>query len=566
MAMCTSPSRVLAAATTCLLAALVSAQVADDFTDGDLTTGTAWSGDNTIYVVVDDGGNQRLRSNSPGAANYYLSTPNTIVDDARWEFFIDLRFATSGANYADIYLMSDAADLSGGVNGYLLRVGGTLDRIELFRSDAGTANTTGLQSPDGIVNSSTSNPFLLRVERTAAGTWTLQFDDGASGTYVNAGSTTDMTYIIASHFGLRIEQSSAASVVNNHFFDDFSVGPIPVDLTPPSLLSATVVSATQVDLLFDEPLDATTVTPTVNYVFSGGPGTSSTNLMGPATVRVTATTPFQSGTTYTITVNNVADLAGNPCAGQSAQFLYFVPDVAVYGDVVINEIMVDPSPTVGLPDAEFVELYNTTTDKTFDLEGWTYNDGGSELILPSAALPPGGYVIITGLDNVAALAAYGTAVAPAGSVSLSNTGDLITIKEPGGITIDAVAYSDSWYNDPFKADGGWSLERINPITPCSGAGNWTASNAALGGTPGEQNSVYVIVADVTPPSLVSVLVSTGTQVQLVFSEAMDLISLSTGIYTFNPALEKRCVRNQIIIGAAVDITFALRPARAEFFA
>jgi hypothetical protein len=47
------------------------------------------------------------------------------VNDAQWEFFIDLRFATSGANYVDVYLMSDAADLTSGANGYFLRIGGT---------------------------------------------------------------------------------------------------------------------------------------------------------------------------------------------------------------------------------------------------------------------------------------------------------------------------------------------------------------------------------------------------------------------------------------------------------
>ena len=112
------------------------AQVNDAFSDGNFNIGTVWTGNDALFAVVDDGGNQRLRSASPGAANYYLSTPSTIVDDAYWELFFDLRFATSGANYVDMYLMSGAADLSSGVNGYFLRIGGTNDRLELFRSPA----------------------------------------------------------------------------------------------------------------------------------------------------------------------------------------------------------------------------------------------------------------------------------------------------------------------------------------------------------------------------------------------------------------------------------------------
>ncbi|MBP7514386.1 MAG: hypothetical protein KA791_07555, partial [Flavobacteriales bacterium] len=109
MAMFMSCARALATLATWSLAVFVSAQVDDSFTDGDFTTGPAWTGTDALFTVVDDGGNQRLRSNSPGAANYYLSTPSTIANDTRWEFFVDLRFSTSGANYVDFYLMSDLA-------------------------------------------------------------------------------------------------------------------------------------------------------------------------------------------------------------------------------------------------------------------------------------------------------------------------------------------------------------------------------------------------------------------------------------------------------------------------
>ena len=159
--------RLSLAVSTLLGPLLVSGQFVDTFNDGDFTSGPAWSGTDGLFAIVDDGGETRLRSNSPGAANYYLSTPSTVVNDAQWEFFIDLRFSTSGANYVDVFLMSDAADVSGPVNGYFLRIGGTADQIQLFRSDAGTPTGLSLQSPASVVNSSTSNPFKLRVRRTA---------------------------------------------------------------------------------------------------------------------------------------------------------------------------------------------------------------------------------------------------------------------------------------------------------------------------------------------------------------------------------------------------------------
>lgn len=539
MAMFMPCSRSLAVLSTCLSATFVSAQVDDSFTDGNFTTSPAWTGTDALFTVLDDGGNLRLRSNSPTAANYYLSTPSTLANDTRWEFFADLRFSTSGANYVDFYLMSDLADLSGAVNGYFLRMGGTQDRLEFFRADAGTATTTALQSPDGVVNSSSSNPFLIRVERTAGADWTLWFDDGVTGTWTQAGTVNDATWSTTAQFGLRIEQSSAGTVINNHFFDGFSVAPIPVDNTPPALLSATVLSDTQIDLAFSESVEQVTAEEENNYGII--PFNSAASVVRDATdlslVHLTLAIAMQSGNTYTITVNGVEDLVANACVNETADVLYFVPDAAGPGDVVINEIMADPDPAVGLPNVEFIEIHNRTTDKTFDLTGWTLTDGSGTGTLPAATLTPGGFMILCDDGNAALFSSFGSVAGFSTFPSaLTNTGEPLDLKEPGGVTIDALTYSDAWYNDDIKAGGGWTLERIDPTTPCSSAANWTASNDALGGTPGEQNSVFAIVPDVVPPALVSAFVNSDTEVELVFNEAMNISSLGAGNYQFSPAL------------------------------
>lgn len=518
---------------------IAGAQVNDGFDDGDFTVGTVWGGSSALFTVVDDGGNQRLRSNSPIAATYYLSTPSTLADDVQWEFFIDLRFSTSGANYADVFLMSDMANLTTGTNGYFVRIGGTADRVELFRSDTGTPTSLAVQSPDGVVNSSSSNPFLVKATRTAAGIWTLYFDDGALGTYTTAGSATDATYTTTTHFGLRIEQSSAASAVHNHFFDDFVVELIPVDLTPPSVVSVTAISATQVDVQFSEALDAPTAENEANYDIQPFIGVSSAVLDGvdPSLVHLTPAMALTSGNTYGLLVSGVEDLSGNAMpAGPPIDFSYFVPDVAEYRDVVINEFMADPSPVVGLPEAEFVELHNTTTDKTFDLAGWTFSDGTSTATLPPYSLTPGSYVVVV----AGAFAPLFTSVPNLISVttlpSLNNDGDPLTLKDDAAVTIDAVTYELSWYQDGVKDDGGWTLEQIDPTSPCSGANNWRASNAAAGGTPGAQNSVYAIITDMQPPSLGAVQVNNETSIVLVFSEAMDAASMAAGDYVITPSI------------------------------
>lgn len=525
------------------------AQVTDDFSDGDFTTGTIWSGSTALFTVVDDAGNQRLRSNSAGAANYYLSTPSTVVDDAYWELFLDLRFATSGANYVDLYLMSSAADLSSGVDGYFLRIGGTADRLELFRSDAGTSASTGLQSPDGVVNSSTSNPFRVKVTRSAAGLFTLQYDDGATGSYVSAGSTSDATYTSATHFGLRIEQSSAASVINNHFFDDIVTDLIPVDDTPPMILAVDVLDMLHVDVVFDEVVELISAEIASNYQVLpfGSVGAAVRDAVDLSRVHLTLGNALVSGNEYTLVVDGVEDLSANIMMSTQFPFSYFVPDAALPGEVLINEIMADPTPVVGLPEAEFVELVNVTTDKTFDLEGWVITDGSTNGTLPAFPLSPGEHAIIVDDATASLFAAFPNVIVVTTFPSLNNDGDPLELRDAGAVVINAVQYSSTWYQDAVKAQGGWTLERIDPTAPCSGASNWRASNHPSGGTPSAQNSVYAIVPDNTPPSVVSVQVDGPTSITILFSEAMDVGGLATGSYGITPALT---VSGVLVLGSS----------------
>jgi hypothetical protein len=144
-------------------------------------------------------------------------------------------------------------------------------------------------------------------------------------------------------------------------------------------------------------------------------------------------------------------------------------------------------------------------------------------------------VILAGTTNAPLFSGFGNAVGVPSFPSLNNSGDPMELWNAAGMTIDAVQYSDSWYHDPAKADGGWTLERMDPFTPCSSAANWTASNAALGGTPGTQNSVFAILTDTIPPTIAQVFVIDSVTVDVLFSENMDQGTLLSGDYNIEPA-------------------------------
>ncbi|MCZ4407800.1 lamin tail domain-containing protein [Cryomorphaceae bacterium 1068] len=512
-----------------LATSTVSAQVSDDFSDGDFTNGTLWTGDDAFFTV--DGG--ILRSNiDPGDAsiNYYISTANVLVDDVQWEFWINLDFATSGANYVDVFVMADNADLSAAANGYFIRFGDTADEISFYKLSAGSESTL-IDGSDGELGSS-NNIYKVRLTRTTAGLWTLELDEDNTGVFAGAGSVIDGDITSTSHFGFRIEQSSAASPVNNHFFDDIEIGLIPVDEDPPELISANAVGATEVVLQFSEALEETSAGNIANYSIDGGIGNPATAMLdggSPNTVNLSLASPLNNGQQYAVTVSGVVDLSGNVANGETADFTFFIPDNPSPGDVIFNELFPDPSPSVGLPESEYIEIYNRS-ESFFDTEDWILVNTTTERILPSISFPPNSYLILCDASNVDVFASFGTVVGITSFTALANAADSLTLVDGTGEILDIVSYTDNWYQDPDKDEGGYSLERINPILSCSGATNWAASSDPSGGTPGSQNSLFDDAPDTTPPSVISVSVIDPLNLLIVVSEPLeDLNSASIGL-------------------------------------
>jgi hypothetical protein len=195
--------------------------------------------------------------------------------------------------------------------------------------------------------------------------------------------------------------------------------------------------------------------------------------------------------------------------------------------VVISEIMADPTPQIGLPNAEWLELRNTS-NVSINLQGYRLQKFGGT---PSGPMPlfnlqPDSSVIVCTGSQVAALSAYGTTISVTSFPSLSNDADAIALNTPAGVMMHAVAYSNTWYKNAVKADGGWTLEMMDTKNPCTGIDNWTASTDAKGGTPGKKNSVDRVNADNNAPRLMHAFATNPQLIQLVFNEPLDSIKAS----------------------------------------
>ncbi|MFN2424296.1 MAG: lamin tail domain-containing protein, partial [Cryomorphaceae bacterium] len=523
-----------------LIAAPAFTQVEDDFSDGDFTQNPQWS-NSALFVVAPytlDESNLMLRSNSPGASNYYISTPSSIVAETSWEFFFNARFSLSGANYVDAYLVADNADLTAVQNGYFVRIGRTQNDISFWKKQAGT-DVLLVEGPAGQVGSGSNNPVNIRVTRDQDGLWSVFADVGLTGSFQALGFPADAEFDNTVAFGFIITQSGAAGPVNNHWFDDILVAPIPPDETPPSVLNASTSSSTEVVLTFDEPLDQATAEEVSNYSVDGGIGNPTSATFNTETlteVTLTLATPLDEGQFYNLTVSGVEDPSGNAMPGQDVEIIFFNVSAPAFREIVFNELMADETPQVGLPDVEFIELYNTTADKFFDLSGYTYVNGSDTRTLGSAVLFPESYVILCRSSDVDAIATYGDVLGLESWPLLTNGSDSLALLNTEGALVDVVAYTDAWYQDPDKSGGGWTLEQINPLTPCSGINNWRASEDFSGGTPGAENSIFDDTPDTDPPVVTGVENPASDVIRILFSEPISEASLVAGAYSFDQGI------------------------------
>lgn len=544
----------------CLFTLRVNAQFTDDFNDGDFTNGVVWSGNTADWLVVTG----ELRTNGPAITptQIYLSTNSSTAMDAQWEFYVNPKCATSSGNYMNIVLISDQSNLLGNFNGYYVMVGNTADEISLYRKD-GATNAIIINGTDGVIASSSNNPFKVKVIRDALGNWTLDIDNTGTGTaYINQGAVLDNTYTTSSFFGIMVNYSAANNV--KYFADNIYVGPIIIDTTPPAIVSASIISSTQLDVDFDESLEQTSAENISNYFATNGlanPSIAQRDAVDFSLVHLTFASPFTPMQTNTLTVNGVGDLNGNLTVNETVDFTYIPLSTASYREVIVNEIFADPTPSAGLPTVEFLEIFNRS-NLNFDLSGWTISDGSSTATFGNHILLPGEYLILCATADQTTWLPYGTTMGLNSFPSLNNSGDNLVLKNQNGLIIDQVNYSDTWYQSSAKAQGGWSLELINPTLDCSGSQNWIASNNVNGGSPGIQNSVYSNAPDLTAPEIISYSILTSTQIQVAFSENMDSLSLSAASWSINGGIgiSSTLVNGPDFTNVTITFNTALDPA------
>ncbi len=191
------------------------------------------------------------------------------------------------------------------------------------------------------------------------------------------------------------------------------------------------------------------------------------------------TLPMVSGTNNLSVVG--LGINGQPVAGDSnsVSVVYNQTNAAPAGQVVLNEIMYAPA----VNNAQYVELYNNSTNTAFDLSGWQLQ-GLSYTFPNGSVIAPTNFLVLAANDATFA-AAYGATNPVFGTFSgtLSANGETLALNTASNTMVTRVKYENQlpW---PTNANGtGASLQLVDPLQDNWRAGNWQAVLTNMSATP-----------------------------------------------------------------------------------
>lgn len=512
----------------------VTAQINDDFSDGNFKKNPTWSGDNSKFIVNTEG---QLQLSAPAEAGQsYLSTASEISNNAEWTFYIKMGFNPSSNNYMDIYLMSDTADLSGSVNGYFVRIGNIQDDVCLYKQSGDKKSMVKIiDGTDDRVDVSTVE-LNIKVSKSHENEWELFVDTDLSQNFISEGKAVEGEFLISRYFGLYCNYSSTRS--DKFFFDDLSIsGEVFTDNEAPKVDSVVVLSDSTIHIFFNEKMKTSSISNIDNYFGSNGVGNpQQADSYQDSSVILSFIEKFNDAIENQISFHGAEDFFGNSLDNVVVNFTYNAPYIIGFGDIIISEIMADPTQGVDLPEYEYLEIHNPHAEP-FYLDQIRMIVGQDTSYIPELTIEPFEYIIFCQHAAVEHFESFDRTIKITKWPSLNNRGERITLLNQLGEFVYSVSYADSWYKSIDKDDGGYSLEMIDVNFHCWGEENWVASVHPAGGTPGIENSVKDELKDLSDPEIDKIIATSNSSVSIYLSENIGPQEILENEISISPDLE-----------------------------
>ncbi len=267
------------------------------------------------------------------------------------------------------------------------------------------------------------------------------------------------------------------------------------DLTPPQLIYAKAISDKKIALMFDDKLDTLSIQKEDFRLQTDiHPIGVDKEMFRQGKLILEFENSFPLEENMTLYYQQISDDAGNVIdAEQSVNLVYYLPEAFC---VLITEIMADPSPSVYLPESEYIELYNT---KPFpiSLKDWSLQINTSHYSVGDLMIDGHSFALLVPNEKAALFDDSLNVYELFANNKLTNSGGKVKLLDAQNQWICQVDYAQDWHQESYKKEGGWSLEMIDLDFPCDMQNNWTSSLSNLGGTPGNINSVDGVLSYVS---------------------------------------------------------------------
>ncbi len=455
------------------------AQFSDNFNDGNISSNPRWQGEVSEFIVDENGRLQLTSEAISGSKMLYTSSP--IGDSARWDLDVFMDFNTSSANYCRLYLAAEDTVLDT-TNCFFAQLGGSSDNIQLWIRNNGQ-ETLILESESGLFdNDSTAMHLSIHYSNNK-----LSIDTGFSALQTIICTSVNLPTYNYRYFALQPVFTSTRST--KFWFDNIHVVG-KTETVAPRVIAQKCIGPNALEITFTETISASSLL-VQNFIVDDTLTPSSVASTNRSVV-LTFPTNLPQKKYLSIVIQNLTDEFSNILTDTLVYTFCGTIDLAEFGDVLINEIMIDPSPNDNLPEEEFLELYNNS-EKAVSLSSLNlFNNHNQYHFLTDTILLPQQYYTICASENVYAFTSIGISnvIGAVDFPSLNNTADSLSLVS-NGLTIDIVNYNTEWHNTP-KTNGGYSLERIDPTSVCNDPFNFTYSIANTQGTPSQKNSVYTV--------------------------------------------------------------------------
>ncbi len=460
---------------------------------------------------------------------------------------------SSSNNWQLFFLANSFHDLEPGtknVSGMVLGVNfiGSDDRVKVWQLHHGEAIEIVSSDLNYQAMIGTSGEPLLKVTRDPGGKWSLECSlNGSADSLVRYGTGREIEPVHEKYIGFRYAYSSAQD--HKLWVDDLRIrGGFFSDTVPPKVVGHRVAGPASLEIQFSEAISMPAATgfswqrhssQAENFATELSP--DSMHLSG-SVCQLFFASHFPNRQKQQLDIRDVSDHEGNILSDIA---IFFSQQLAEFGDIVITELMTDPEPQVHLPPCEYVEIYNRFEEE-IDLNDWIIKINNSAYALDSAGLLPGEYLVLTHekcdgqYGNIRLQAIIGSMTA------LTNGGGGVGLYDHYGRMIHQVEYEAMDRYDRDRAEGGWSIERVDLDNLCGGYENWTVSKDWKGGTPGAENSLTAELPDHLPPVLKYIGVPDSARVSLTFDEPLLIQPGEEGGF--------------MVDGVSPDIDFGILPA------